>query len=67
MADRLAIADMRKQLDAGLGKQVYQDYIVCIERYLIPLFGAQHVTTLDYDKIQQFYEWRRAKMGREPK
>lgn len=64
---RLAIADMRKQLDAGLGKQVYEDYIVCIERYLIPFFGAQHVTTLDYDKIQQFYDWRRAKMGREPK
>jgi len=34
---RLAIADMRKQLDAGLGKKVYADYIVCIERYLICL------------------------------
>ena len=34
---RLAIADMRKQLDAGLGKKVYADYIVCIERYLIRL------------------------------
>ena len=32
---RLAIADMRKQLDAGLGKKVYADYIVCIERYLL--------------------------------
>lgn len=64
---RLAIADMRKDLDAGLGKQVYQDYIVCIERYLIPFFGVQHVTTVDEDKIQQVYEWRRAKMGREPK
>jgi integrase len=64
---RLAIADMRKQLDAGLGKKVYADYIVCIERYLIPYFGAQYVTSIDYDKVQSFYEWRRAKMGREPK
>jgi integrase len=64
---RLAIADMRKQLDAGLGKRVYADYIVCIERYLIPFFGAQYVTSIDYEKIQAFYEWRRAKMGREPK
>jgi integrase len=64
---RLAIADMRKQLDAGLGKRVYEDYIVCIERYLIPFFGAQYVTSIDYDKIQQFYDWRRNKMGREPK
>ena len=36
---RLAIADMRKQLDAGSGKKVYENYIVCIERYLIPYFG----------------------------
>lgn len=64
---RLAIADMRKQLDAGLGKRVYEDYIVCIERYLIPFFGAQYVTSIDYEKIQQFYDWRRDKMGREPK
>ena len=64
---RLAIADMRKQLDAGLGKRVYEDYVVCIERYLIPFFGAQYVTSIDYDKIQPFYDWRREKMGREPK
>lgn len=64
---RLAIADMRKQLDAGLGKRVYEDYIVCIERYLITFFGAQYVTSIDYEKIQQFYDWRRDKMGREPK
>ena len=50
---RLAIVDMRKQLDAGLGKKVYRDYIVCIERYLIPFFGAQYVTSIDYEKIQQ--------------
>ena len=34
---RLTIADMRKQLDASLGRKVYEDYIVCIERYLIPV------------------------------
>ena len=64
---KLAIVDMRKQLDAGLGRKVFADYIVCIERYLIPFFGAQFVTSIDYQKIQDFYEWRRARMGREPK
>lgn len=64
---QLAIADMRKQLDGGLGKKVYLHYIVCIEQYLIPFFGAQYVTSIDYEKIQSFYDWRRAKMGREPK
>ena len=64
---RLAIADMRKQLDAGLGKKVYADYIVCIERYLIPYFGSQYVTSVDYQKVQSFYERCRTKMGRAPK
>ena len=52
---KLAIVDMRKQLDAGLGRKVFADYIVCIERYLIPFFGAQYVTSIDYQKIQDFY------------
>ena len=64
---KLTILDLRKQLEAGLGRKVFADYIVCIERYLIPFFGAQFVTSIDYQKIQDFYEWRRAKMGREPK
>ncbi|MDB3922233.1 hypothetical protein N9363_09820 [Paracoccaceae bacterium] len=49
---RLAIADMRKQLDAGLGKKVYADYIVCIERYLIPYFGSQYVSSIYYDRLK---------------
>jgi len=37
------------------GAVQYRDYIVCIERYLIPFFGAQYVTSINYEKIQQFY------------
>ena len=64
---RLAIADMRKQLSAGLGKRVFNDYIVCIERYLIPFFGTRFITAIDYSSLQEFYDWRRERLGREPK
>lgn len=64
---RLAIADMRKQLSAGLGKRVFNDYIVCIERYLIPFFGTRFITAIDYNSLQEFYDWRRERLGREPK
>ena len=30
------ILDMQKQLDAGLGKKSYRDYIIVLNRYLIP-------------------------------
>ena len=45
---KLAIVDMRKQLDAGIGRKVFADYIVCIERYLIPYFWStvRHINRL---------------------
>ena len=48
---RLTIADTRKQLGAGMSRRVYENHIV-IEPHLIPFFGARHVTTVDYEKVQ---------------
>jgi hypothetical protein len=50
-----------------MGNRVYADSFVSIERYLVPFFGTQHVISINFEKIQQFYEWRRKRMGREPK
>lgn len=64
---RLAIAEMKKAIEAGIGKSVFRDYIIVIERYLIPFFGKMAITNIDYDTLQQFSRWRAEKMGREPK
>ncbi len=64
---RLAIAEMRKALEADRGKKTYRDYIIVIERYLIPFFGSMVVSNIDYDKLKEFDRWRADKMGREPK
>lgn len=64
---RLAIVEMKKALDADAGKKTYLDYIIVIERYLIPFFGTMLVTNIDYEKLREFDEWRAEKMGREPK
>ena len=37
------ILDMQKQLDAGLGKKSYRDYVIVLNRYLIPYFGDKFV------------------------
>jgi hypothetical protein len=60
------ISDMQKQLDAGLGKKSYRDYIIVLNRYLIPYFGDKFVTSIDYELLQRFAKWRADKMGREP-
>ena len=60
------VADMQKQLDAGLGKKSYRDYIIVLNRYLIPYFGDKFVTSIDYEELQRFAKWRADKMRREP-
>lgn len=60
------ISEMQKQLDAGLGKKSYRDYVIVLNRYLIPYFGDKFVTSIDYEELQRFAKWRADKMGREP-
>ena len=64
---RLAIADMQKQLDAGAGRKVFEDYIKAINLYFIPFFGKTFITNIDHEKIQAFNQWRVQQIGREPK
>lgn len=61
------IADMRKALKGGGGKKVFEDYIIVLERYLIPYFGKKHVGNIGYDDIRGFDTWRKATMRRDPK
>lgn len=64
---QLVVADLRKQLDAGVGKKVFRDYITAIETYLIPFFGTKHVNNISFVELKEFAVWRASKMGREPK
>ena len=64
---RLAVADMKRQLDAGAGRKVYKDYIKAIEKYFIPFFGKTYITNIDHEKILAFNAWRVEQIGREPK
>ena len=36
---KLCITEMNKQLESGVGKKVYRDYVIVLEKYLIPFFG----------------------------
>jgi hypothetical protein len=64
---KLAIASMKEALEGGQGKQVYNDYITAINRYLIPFFGNHHIHRIDYPLLKQFEQWRKEKMGKQPK
>jgi integrase len=59
--------ELRKQLDAGVGKSVYKTYITCIERYFLPYFQDQRLEELTHTDIAEFEVWRNRQMGKQPK
>ena len=62
----LCRATMKEQLENGFGKKSFRDYIIVIDKYLVPFFGDLFVTSIDYEMLQKFARWREEKMGREP-
>ena len=60
----LCRAAMKQQLDNGVGKKSFRDYIIVIDKYLVPFFGDLFVTSIDYEMLQKFARWREEKMGR---
>ena len=56
---------LQAELDAGVGKSVYKDYIRAIDNYLIPALGNTLVHRVDHLKLLKLDEFRRNKIGRE--
>jgi len=63
----LCRATMKEQLENSVGKKSFRDYIIVIDKYLVPFFGDLFVTSIDYEMLQKFARWQEEKMGREPR
>ena len=64
---RLSIEEMRRQLEACEGRQIYSAYIAVTENYLIPFFGKYNIANINYQQVSAYEEWRKQKFGRELK
>ncbi|MDP6587454.1 MAG: hypothetical protein QF535_22595 [Anaerolineales bacterium] len=54
----------REARDKGIRK--YRDYVLVIDRYLIPLLGRYYCHTITRDVLKEFSEKRRKMMGKVP-
>lgn len=61
-----AIGRMQKELDEGVGKVTYNDYISATKNYLIPFFGKHNVNSVDGRLIEEYGGWREKRMGKKP-
>ena len=64
---RLSIEEMRRQLEACEGRQIYSAYIAVTQNYLIPFFGKYNIANINYQQVSAYEEWRKQKFGRELK
>ena len=62
----IAVDEMKRQIAAGVGKSVYNDYSIAIKKYLKPFFGAKHINTIGYEELKKFNEWRTVQMKKAP-
>ena len=60
---KLCIAEMNKQLESGVGKKVYRDYVIVLEKYLIPYIGKMHVTSITVGQLTQYSTRCREMLG----
>ena len=57
-------AQLQSDLDNGVGKKIYVDYISVIDNYLIPFFGKKYLSSIKHQDIAEFELWRSERMKR---
>lgn len=62
---KYAIERMQTEIDGDSGKVTYKDYIRVIDNYLIPFFGKYDIANINVKLLNQYADWRDAKMGLE--
>jgi integrase len=63
----ITLADMRQQLDLGVGKRVYHTYVTCIEKYFVPYFKDKRFEEITHSDVVEFEIWRNRQMVKVPK
>jgi integrase len=63
---RHAIHRMEAELEQGVGKQAYKDYIQVLNKWLIPYFGSTDIAKLDLAAVTAFDAWRTEQNGKVP-
>lgn len=64
---KMAVVELKQEIAAGTGKSIYKDYITVIEKYLLPYFATAKLTSIDYEAVQKFEQWRNERMRKTPK
>jgi hypothetical protein len=62
----VAVAEMRRDIAAGIGRSVFKDYCTVIDRYFVPHFGSKYLQNITAADVAAFEAWRNTEMQRVP-
>ena len=62
----VAVAEMRRDIAAGIGRSVFKDYCTVIDRYFVPHFGSKYLQNITAADVAAFEAWRNTRLGRIP-
>jgi len=65
VADMVVVDLQRKIKESGTKRGSNNDYLSAIKTYLIPFFGNFNIDRIKQTQINDFHQWRKAKVGRE--
>ena len=63
---KIVVKQLEDEIEAGIGKPIYRDYIMIANRYLIPVLGRKYIDRLTYDDFDELQQRRIKIMGRIP-
>lgn len=63
---RRALQRLEEETGDDKGLRKHRDYLVVIEKYLIPFFGKYNVSNINTELLDDFDSWRVVKMGKKP-
>jgi len=64
---RATVDELNKDLAAGTGKKIYEDYIGIINKYFVPFFGERYLQNIKHTDVAEFERWRNERLGKKPK
>lgn len=63
---KIVVNQMEKNKRDGRAKKSYDDYLIVINRYLLPFFKNRLIGNINYQVLDEFNEWREKLMGKVP-
>jgi integrase len=63
---KIVLDQIEKAKQENRAKKSYDDYLIVINRYLLPFFKNRRISNINHEVLAKFNDWREKEMGKVP-